>query len=53
MCTSGNDLSVTVRERLERIVIRLVAMAARPQLDPDMRNELLELANQLSLLLEE
>ena len=53
MSTSENGLSDTARERLERIVIELVAIAARPELDPDIRNELTELANQLSLLLEE
>ena len=53
MGTSGNGLSVTVRERLERIVIKLVAMAARPEIDPDLRSELMELADQISSALEQ
>ena len=53
MNISGDGLSVTARERLERMVIELVAIAARPEVDPDIRNELTALANQLSLLLEE
>lgn len=52
MITSENSLAVEARERLERIVIELVGMAARPQIDPAIREELMRLAAQISSVLE-
>jgi len=51
MSTSGIGLPVEARERLERIVIELVGIAARPEIGPGQRNELMQLADQISLLL--
>jgi hypothetical protein len=53
MSTSGPDLPDDVRERLERIVIELVGIAARPELDPALRQELMGLAAEISSALEE
>jgi hypothetical protein len=54
MSKSGNDLPVDARERLERIVIELVGIAARPEIDHALREELLmRLAAQISSVLEE
>ena len=52
MGTGGNGLPVAARERLERIVIQIVGIAAQPGIDADLRNELMQLADQISLLLE-
>jgi len=49
----GHRLPVEARERLERTVRELAAVAAGPEIDPDTRRRLIELADQLSLLLEE
>ena len=53
MTSDGNGLRVEARERLERIVIELVGIATRPEIDPWLRDELLRLAAQISSLLEE
>lgn len=53
MSTSRNGLPVEARERLERIVIELAVITARPQIDPDLRNELMTLADQISSMLED
>jgi hypothetical protein len=53
MTTSGNGVPVEVREQLERIVIQLLAIAARPETGPDLRNELMEMADQISSVLEQ
>jgi hypothetical protein len=53
MSTSGNGVPVEACERLERIVIELAGIAARPEIGPDLRNELMQLAHQISLLLEQ
>ena len=41
MSNSGNGLPVETRDRLERIVIELVGIAARPEIDHAVREELL------------
>lgn len=53
MGTSGTGLPDEVRERLERIVIELVGVASRPELDPALREELMRLAADISSVLEE
>ena len=53
MTSSGKGVPVEVREQLERIVIQLLAIAARPEIDPDLRNELMEMADQISSVLEQ
>ena len=41
------------RERLERIVVELVGIATRREIDPSLRDELMRLAAQISSLLED
>ena len=52
MTSDGNGLPVEARERLERIVIELVGIATRREIDPSLRDELIRLAAQISSLLE-
>lgn len=52
MSPSGDGVPVEARERLERIVIELVGIAARPEVDPAVREELMRLAAQISSVLE-
>ena len=53
MSTSRNGVPVEAREQLERMVIQLLAIAARPEIDPDLRDELMEMADQISSVLEQ
>ena len=53
MSNSGNGLPVETRDRLERIVIELVGIAARRDIDRDLRDELMRLADQLSSVAEQ
>lgn len=53
MSTSENGLPVDARDRLERIMIELVGIAARPGIDPALREELMRLADQISSVLEQ
>ena len=53
MSTSGNSVPVEARDRLERIMIELVGIAARPEIEPALREELMRLADQISSVLEE
>lgn len=53
MSTSENGLPVEARDRLERIMIELVGIAARPGIDPVLREELMRLADQISSVLEQ
>jgi hypothetical protein len=53
MTSDGNGLPVEARERLERIVIELVGIATRREIDPSLRDELMRLAAKISSLLEE
>jgi hypothetical protein len=48
----GNGLTAKMRERLERIVIPLLEIAARRELDPALQNEFMRLADQVSSLIE-
>ena len=52
MTSDGDGLPVEARERLERIVIELVGIATRREIDPSLRDELIRLAAQISSLLE-
>jgi hypothetical protein len=53
MSNSDNGLPLETRERLERIVIELVGIAARPEIDHALREELLmRLAAQIVSVLE-
>lgn len=52
MSNSGNGLPVETRDRLERIVIELVGIAARPEIDPALREGLMRLAAHTSSTLE-
>jgi hypothetical protein len=51
--SDGNGLTGEMRERLERIVIQLLEIAARRETDPALRDELMRLADQISALIEE
>jgi len=53
MSTSENGLPVGARDRLERIMIELVGVAARREIDPALREELMRLADQISSVLED
>ena len=52
MSNSGNGLPVETRDRLERIVIELVGIAARSEISPALREELMRLAAHTSSTLE-
>jgi hypothetical protein len=52
MSSSGNGLPVETRERLERLVIEIVGIAARPEIGHVLREELMQLAAQTSSALE-
>jgi len=52
MSNSGNGLPVETRERLERIMIELVGIAARPEIDHALREELMRLAAHVSSVIE-
>ncbi len=45
--------SQDIRERLERIVIDILDMASRIDLDPALRNELMHVADRISQLLDD
>jgi len=47
-----NGLPAEMCERLERIVIQLLEIAARREIDPPLRDELMRLADQISALIE-
>jgi hypothetical protein len=53
MTPRGSGLAADARERLERIVIELVGIAARRDIDRDLRDELMRLADQLSSVAEQ
>lgn len=53
MRASGTGVPDEVREHLERIVIELVGIASRPELDPALLEELMGLAQDISSVLEE
>jgi hypothetical protein len=48
-----NGLTAEMRERLERIVIQLLEIATRREIDPALQDELMRLANQISALIED
>lgn len=52
MSNSGNGLPAETRDGLERIVIELVGIAARPEIDPALREGLMRLAAHTSSTLE-
>ena len=52
MSRHDNDLPLEARERMERIVIELVGIAARPEISPALREELMRLAAQTCSMLE-
>jgi len=52
MTTSEDGVPGEARDRLERIMIEIVGIASRPEIGPDARTELMQLADQISLLLE-
>jgi hypothetical protein len=52
MTTIRNGLPVEARESLERVMIELVGIAARPEPDPAVREDLMRLADQISVVLE-
>ena len=53
MSKYDNDRPLGSRERMERIVIELVGIAARPEISPALREELMRLAAQTCSMLED
>jgi len=53
MSRHDNDLPLEARERMERIVIELVGIAARPEISPALREELMRLATRTCSMLED
>jgi hypothetical protein len=52
MTKNRNGVPLDARERLERILIELAGIAARPEIDPALRAELMRLAAEVSSVLE-
>jgi chorismate mutase len=53
MSKHDNDLPLEARERMERIVTELVGIAARAEISPALREELMRLAAQTCSMLED
>lgn len=45
-------LTAEIRERLERIVIQLLEIGAKRELDPALQDELMRLADQITAVIE-
>jgi hypothetical protein len=52
MSNHRNGLTAEMRERLERIVIELLAIAARREDDPALQHELMKVADKISAIID-